>query len=212
MAQNRPKQQEVEEDEQDDLKKLMSSYLGLSLGIFLALAPTKFQELQTQVSELSARLWQAEEQVRQMRSRRKEDSKANARVVEIFASHRNAWQAEEKRLLNQIDAAHQEIAHLHGRIVELEKTQDESSARIQDLEREVEERDDMIGFMATRGGEAEEDDHFGLLQPQQQHQVKDDVNVYDNAIAFGFDSHLVADASKLWQVSLHFHLLGFQCL
>ncbi|PQQ13333.1 uncharacterized protein Pyn_05477 [Prunus yedoensis var. nudiflora] len=75
----------------------MSSYLGLSLGIFLALAPTKFQELQTQVSELSARLWQAEEQVRQMRSRRKEDSKANARVVEIFASHRNAWQAEEKR-------------------------------------------------------------------------------------------------------------------
>ncbi|BBH02732.1 Ribonuclease P protein subunit P38-related protein [Prunus dulcis] len=199
MAQNRPKQQEVEEDEQDDLKKLMSSYLGLSLGILLALAPTKFQELQTQVSELSARLWQAEEQVRQMRSRRKEDSKANARVVEIFASHRNAWQAEEKRLLNQIDAAHQEIAHLHGRIVELEKTQDESSARIQDLEREVGERDDMIGFMASRGGEAEEDDHFGLLQPQQQHQVKDDVNVYDNAIAFGFDSHLVADASKLWQ-------------
>ncbi|XP_020419766.1 uncharacterized protein LOC18777867 isoform X3 [Prunus persica] len=199
MAQNRPKQQEVEGDEQDDLKKLMSSYLGLSLGIFLALAPTKFQELQNQVSELSARLWQAEEQVRQMRSRRKEDSKANARVVEIFASHRNAWQAEEKRLLNQIDAAHQEIAHLHGRIVELEKTQDESSARIQDLEREVGERDDMIGFMASRGGEAEEDDHFGLLQSQQQHQVKDDVNVYDNAIAFGFDSHLVADASKLWQ-------------
>ncbi|KAL6279346.1 hypothetical protein ACE6H2_016227 [Prunus campanulata] len=198
MAQNGPKQ-EVEEDAQDDLKELMSSYLGLSLGIFLALAPTKFQELQTQVSDLSARQWQAEEQVRQMRSRRKEDSKANARVVEIFASHRNAWQAEEKRLLNQIDAAHQEIAHLHGRIVELEKTQDESSARIQDLEREVGERDDMIGFMASRGSEAEEDDHFGLLQPQQQHQVKDDVNVYDNAVAFGFDSHLVADASKLWQ-------------
>ncbi|XP_008238093.1 PREDICTED: uncharacterized protein LOC103336775 [Prunus mume] len=196
MAQNRPKQQEVEEDEQDDLKKLMSSYLGLSLGIFLALAPTKFQELQTQVSELSARLWQAEEQVRQMRSRRKEDSKANARVVEIFASHRNGWQAEEERPAEQVGA---EIAHLHGRIVELEKTQDESSARIQDLEREVGERDDMIGFMASRGGEAEEDDHFGLLQPQQQHQVKDDVNVYDNAIAFGFDSHLVADASKLWQ-------------
>ncbi|VVA39484.1 PREDICTED: putative kinase TMKL1, partial [Prunus dulcis] len=88
------------------------------------------------------------------------------------------------------------LDHLH---TGLEKTRDESSARIQDLEREVGERDDMIGFMASRGGEAEEDDHFGLLQPQQQHQVKDDVNVCDNAIVFGFDSHLVADASKLWQ-------------
>ncbi|KAM5573726.1 hypothetical protein ABKV19_013326 [Rosa sericea] len=174
----------------EELKKLMCSYLGLSLSMFLALAPHKFQELQLQVRELSKRLWQAEEQVRQMRSRRKEDSKANARVVEIFASHRNSWQAEEKRLLSQIDAAEREMASLNARVEELEKSRDDSESRICELEREVGERDDMIGFMATRGGEAE--------QQGQCQQVKD-VNVYDNAYALGFDSELVAEASKLWQ-------------
>ncbi|KAK9928242.1 hypothetical protein M0R45_025388 [Rubus argutus] len=177
------------EDDPEELKKLMCSYLGLSLSMFLALAPHKFQELQLQVRELSQRLWQAEEQVRQMRSRRKEDSKANARVVEIFASHRNAWQAEEKRLLHQIDAAEREMASLHARIEQLEKARDDSASRICELEREVGEREDMIGFMATRGGQAE----LGHCQ-----QVKD-VNVYDNAVAYGFDSELVAEASKLWQ-------------
>ncbi|KAL6183774.1 hypothetical protein ACLB2K_045185 [Fragaria x ananassa] len=188
MAESQP------QDDPADLKKLMCSYLGLSLSMFLALAPHKFQELQLQVRELSKRLWQAEEQVRQMRSRRKEDSKANARVVEIFASHRNAWQAEEKRLLSQIDAAEREMASLNARVEELEKSRDDSESRICELEREVGERDDMIGFMATRGegGEAAAQQR-GLC-----HQFKD-VNVYDNAYAFGFDSELVAEASKLWQ-------------
>lgn len=189
MAESQP------QDDPADLKKLMCSYLGLSLSMFLALAPHKFQELQLQVRELSKRLWQAEEQVRQMRSRRKEDSKANARVVEIFASHRNAWQAEEKRLLSQIDAAEREMASLNARVEELEKSREDSESRICELEREVGERDDMIGFMATRGegGEAAAQQR-GLC-----HQFKD-VNVYDNAYAFGFDSELVAEASKLWQV------------
>ncbi|XP_004300236.1 PREDICTED: uncharacterized protein LOC101307306 [Fragaria vesca subsp. vesca] len=188
MAESQP------QDDPADLKKLMCSYLGLSLSMFLALAPHKFQELQLQVRELSKRLWQAEEQVRQMRSRRKEDSKANARVVEIFASHRNAWQAEEKRLLSQIDAAEREMASLNARVEELEKSREDSESRICELEREVGERDDMIGFMATRGegGEAAAQQR-GLC-----HQFKD-VNVYDNAYAFGFDSELVAEASKLWQ-------------
>ncbi|RXH78783.1 hypothetical protein DVH24_002301 [Malus domestica] len=52
----------------------------------------------------------------------KEDSKANARVVEVFTSHRNACQAEEKWLLHQIDAAYQEISHLRARILEVGKT------------------------------------------------------------------------------------------
>ncbi|KAB2595926.1 hypothetical protein D8674_031376 [Pyrus ussuriensis x Pyrus communis] len=56
----------------------------------------------------------------------KEDSKGNTRVIEIFANHRNAWQAKEKWLLHQINVAHQEIGHLHARILELEKTQDDS--------------------------------------------------------------------------------------
>ncbi|XP_068327836.1 uncharacterized protein [Pyrus communis] len=209
MAENGHKlqQQQLEEDEDDATKKLFCSYLGLSLGVFLALAPDNFQELQSQVGELSARLWQAEEQVSFMTSRRKEDSKANARVVEIFASHRNAWQAEEKRLLNQIDDAHQEIAHLHARILELEKTQDDSSARIQDLEMVVEERDDMIGFMATSSGggpeaEVDGDNHCH----RHQHRGKEEVIVYDNAVGFGFDSHLVSDASKLWQ-DVHYESL-----
>ncbi|XP_061988136.1 uncharacterized protein LOC133706618 isoform X2 [Rosa rugosa] len=189
MAQSQVSEPQLEADP-EELKKLMCSYLGLSLSMFLALAPHKFQELQLQVRELSKRLWQAEEQVRQMRSRRKEDSKANARVVEIFASHRNSWQSEEKRLLSQIDAAEREMASLNARVEELEKSRDDSESRICELEREVGERDDMIGFMATRGGEAEQQ---GPCQ-----QVKD-VNVYDNAYAFGFDSELVAQASKLWQ-------------
>ncbi|KAL6178702.1 hypothetical protein ACLB2K_050220 [Fragaria x ananassa] len=187
MAESQP------QDDPADLKKLMCSYLGLSLSMFLALAPHKFQELQLQVRELSKRLWQAEEQVRQMRSRRKEDSKANARVVEIFASHRNAWQAEEKRLLSQIDAAEREMTSLNARVEELEKSREDSEARICELEREVGERDDMIGFMATRGEGGEAAAQRGLCQ-----QFKD-VNVYDNAYAFGFDSELVAEASKLWQ-------------
>ncbi|KAM0964058.1 hypothetical protein ACFX15_022475 [Malus domestica] len=94
MAENGHKlqQQQLEEEDDDDdaTKKLFCSYLGLSLGVFLALAPDNFQELQSQVGKLSALLWQAEEQVSFMTSRRKEDSKANARVVKIFASHRNA--------------------------------------------------------------------------------------------------------------------------
>ncbi|KAM2661469.1 hypothetical protein EV2_023772 [Malus domestica] len=94
MAENGHKlqQQQLEEEDDDDdaMKKLFCSYLGLSLGVFLALVPDNFQELQSQVGKLSALLWQAEKQVSFMTSRRKEDSKANARVVEIFASHRNA--------------------------------------------------------------------------------------------------------------------------
>ncbi|XP_050375644.1 uncharacterized protein LOC126793226 [Argentina anserina] len=183
MAESQP------EADSEDLKKLMCSYLGLGLSMFLALAPHKFLELHLHVRDLSNRLRQAEEQVRQMRSRRKEDSKANARVVDIFASHRNAWQAEEKRLLSQIDAAEREMASLSARVEELEKTREDSESRICELEREVGERDDMIGFMASRGGGG---------AAEQCQQVKE-VNVYDNAYAFGFDSELVAEASKLWQ-------------
>ena len=87
----------------------------------------------------------------------KEDSKANARVVEIFANHRNAWQAEEKWLLHQIDAANQEIAHLNARIAEFEKVEDSSKNQMDQLEKEIVERDEMIGFMSRRGGAEFED-------------------------------------------------------
>ncbi|KAJ1427438.1 hypothetical protein SESBI_09691 [Sesbania bispinosa] len=78
-----------------------------------------------------------------MRSWRQEDSKANARVAEIFASHRNAWLGEEKWLLRRIDATEDEIVRLRA-------TTAESKVRVEELEREVAERDEMIGFMSRR--------------------------------------------------------------
>ncbi|CAL1373768.1 unnamed protein product [Linum trigynum] len=132
--------------------KLLSSYLGLSFSVFLALLPanslTLLPALQSRIRDLSLRLFQAEEQLKQMKSRRQEDSKANARVVEIFAGNRNAWQAEEKRLLQQIDAASEEMAMLRSRIQDLEKEKQEWGARVHDLEREVDEREEMLGFMS----------------------------------------------------------------
>lgn len=139
---------DVEEDEHD-LKKLSRSFLGLTFSVMLAHLPrdavSLVPRLTTEVNELKRRLATAEEQVRQMKQRRVEDSKANARVVEIFASHRNAWQEEEKRLQN--------------RIHEVEEEREEFMNRIHDLEREVSERDEMIGFMSRRGFPEEDDDN-----------------------------------------------------
>ncbi|XP_010503201.1 PREDICTED: uncharacterized protein LOC104780406 isoform X1 [Camelina sativa] len=137
-----------EEEEEHELKKLAKSFLGLSFSVMLAHLPNDaislVPKLTSEVKELKRRLATAEEQVRQMKSRRVEDSKANARVVDIFASHRNAWQEEEKRLLN--------------RIHEMEEEREEFMNRVNELEREVSERDEMIGFMSRRGVEEDDDD------------------------------------------------------
>ncbi|XP_018436500.1 uncharacterized protein LOC108808896 isoform X2 [Raphanus sativus] len=142
----------VEEDhEHDSLKKLATSFLGLSFSVMLAHLPSDalslVPRLRTEVDELKQRLAAAEEQVRQMKCRRVEDSKANARVVEIFASNRNAWQEEEKRLQN--------------RIHEMEEEREEFVDRIRELEREVGERDEMIGFMSRRGVQEDDDSTEG---------------------------------------------------
>ncbi|KAJ4829413.1 hypothetical protein Tsubulata_006602 [Turnera subulata] len=139
-------EEEVEAEEEQKRRKdnsisdslLAASYLGLSFSLFLALLPRNssslIPNLRARISDLSLRLRQAEEQLRQMKSRRKEDSKANARVVEIFATHRNAWQAEERRLLQQIDAAGEEAAALRAKLREVEKEREECRDRIHDLE------------------------------------------------------------------------------
>lgn len=136
-----------EEEDEHDLKKLAKSFLGLSFSVMLAHLPSDaislVPRLTSEVKELKRRLAAAEDQVRQMKSRRVEDSKANARVVEIFASHRNAWQEEEKRL--------------QSRIHEMEEEREDFMNRINELEREVTERDEMIGFMSRRGIEDEEE-------------------------------------------------------
>nr|DAD19340.1 TPA_asm: hypothetical protein HUJ06_020803 [Nelumbo nucifera] len=138
----------------NDNSKLLSSYLGLSFAIFLGFIPraswSLVSTLQARNRNLAMKLFQAEEQIRQMKSRRKEDSKANARVVEIFASHRNTWQQEEKKLLQQIEASAEEIAHLRAKVDELEKNEVELRMCIDKLQREVEEREDMISLMSRK--------------------------------------------------------------
>ncbi|KAA8538727.1 hypothetical protein F0562_028378 [Nyssa sinensis] len=132
-------------------EKLLSSYLGLSFTVFLGLISKSsislVSALQSRNRGLSIKLIQAEDQLRQLRSRRKEDSKANARVVEIFASHRHAWLQEERQLLQQIDGSAEEITHLRAKVEELEI---ESKANVEALKREVAERDEMLNFMARK--------------------------------------------------------------
>lgn len=217
-------QQDQEEKPRED--RLLSSYLGLSFSLFLAILPPNsislIPNLQTQIRNLSIRLLQAEEQLKQMKSRRKEDSKANARVVEIFASHRNAWQAEEKRLLQQIDFASEEVSSLRAKVEDFEREKEEWQGKIQDLEREVGEREEMIGFMSRNvvaggggsefvggeeesgrcgsgecyGGEEEEEENGNFVYGQQyyQHLLHQQQQGSDG----GFSSDLLASASKFW--------------
>ncbi|XP_043696278.1 uncharacterized protein LOC122646741 [Telopea speciosissima] len=141
----------------EEAHKLLSSYLGLSFAVFLGFLPRSslsfISTLQTRNRNLSLKLFHTEEQLRQMMSRRREDSKANARVVEIFASHRNGWQQEEKKLLRQIEASAEEIAHLRAKIDEMEKNEVELRMCVEKSQREVEEREEMINFMSRKTDE-----------------------------------------------------------
>ncbi|KAL0407977.1 UNVERIFIED_CONTAM: hypothetical protein Sradi_1732100 [Sesamum radiatum] len=147
-------------DDDEHYGKLLSSYLGLSFTIFLGLLPRNsiplLTTLQNKNKVLSFKLMQAEEQLKQLHSRRKEDSKANARVVEIFASHRHSWQQEEKRLLQQIDECNEEIAYLKGKVEDFERVEAELKANIEDLKREISERDEMLNFMSRSNCEMED--------------------------------------------------------
>ncbi|KAL5080545.1 hypothetical protein RYX36_008966 [Vicia faba] len=69
----------AEEEHHDEMKKLFSSYIGLSFSVFLALLTKKIQEH-------SLRAFRSMEELRRIKSRRQVDYKANARVAEIFAS------------------------------------------------------------------------------------------------------------------------------
>ncbi|MBA0863340.1 hypothetical protein Goshw_019665 [Gossypium schwendimanii] len=180
-------------------QKLLSLYLGVSFSVFLAYLPESslalLPKLQTQTRDITARLLTAEEQLRQMKSRRKEDSKANARVVEIFATHRNAWQAEEKQLLQQIQDQ-------RAKIEELERETHESKRRIEELQ-------DIIGFISTTsgaaGGEQQEEEEQQMEEAFAAEDTRDDqlkfngvLNVAHNG-NFPFTPDLLASASsKFW--------------
>lgn len=120
----------------------ISTYLGVSFAIYVGFLPHYL------ISSLQSKVVEAEEELSQMKCRRKEDSKANARVVEIFASHRNGWRQEEKRLLQRIDASAEEIGMLRARIQELEKSEAQLGLCVDKLQRDVDERDEMINFMS----------------------------------------------------------------
>lgn len=135
------------QEPQQSYEELLCSYLGISFAVFLGFLPRRslslIPSLQTHNESLAKKLLQAEEQLEQLYSRRKEDSKANARVVEIFASHRHGWQQEEKRLLRQIDDNVEEIANLRAKVEDLE-------IRVDELKRELSERDELLNFMTNR--------------------------------------------------------------
>ncbi|XP_019155830.1 PREDICTED: uncharacterized protein LOC109152641 isoform X3 [Ipomoea nil] len=109
-----------DQQELDPFGKLFSSYLGLSFALSLAHLPTQaisaLSRLKTHNRELTFQVSEAEEQLKELLLRRKEDSKANARVVEIFATHRHAWQRKERRLLQQM-----EECFLGGRVNSVEE-------------------------------------------------------------------------------------------
>ncbi|XP_020704820.1 protein SGM1 isoform X2 [Dendrobium catenatum] len=157
---------------------LLSSYLGLSFSVFLALLPRSSLSyvfsLQSRNRILSLKLFHAEEQLRQMRSRRKEDSKANARVAEIFASHRHAWQQEEKRLHHRIEAAAEEIARLHSQIGDMERSQAELRCSVETLQRELAERDEMLDFMSRRAEQEEGREEMGIMKKDAEELLGDD--------------------------------------
>lgn len=133
---------------------LFSSYIGLSFALFLGLLPklslSYVSSLQSRNRILATKLFEAEDQLRTLRSRGKEDAKANARVAEIFAGHRARWQQEDRRLLLRVDAAEAEISGLRARLEETERERADLNAAIERLEREVAERDEMLEFMTRK--------------------------------------------------------------
>ncbi|KAJ8464631.1 hypothetical protein OPV22_027183 [Ensete ventricosum] len=150
----KPSRCNEEEEEEEEEASLFSSYIGLSFALFLGLLPKSsasyVSSLQSRNRILAMKLFEAEDQLRQLRSRRKEDAKANARVTEIYAGHRTRWQQEEKRLLQRIDAADEEAASLRARVKEMERAEAELRAAVERLEKEVAERDEMLDFMARK--------------------------------------------------------------
>ncbi|TVU44205.1 hypothetical protein EJB05_03640, partial [Eragrostis curvula] len=139
----------------------LATYLGVSFALFLATLPggasaaRHVASLQSRGRLLASRLLAAEDNLRQLRARRREDARANARAAEIFAGHRAAWMEAERRLLARAAAAGDEAASLRSRLAEAEAEAAALRARVERLEREAAERDELLTALlaATRSGE-----------------------------------------------------------
>ncbi|KAL2901004.1 Ankyrin repeat domain-containing protein 35 [Bienertia sinuspersici] len=188
---NNNKQGQVQQ--QTRIQKVYKTYIGVSFAVFLSILPKNAYSMQSQNKHLVSRLRKAEEELYELRSRRQEDSKANARVVEIFATHRNAWQQEERRLLRRLDDSSEEISRLRSRIAEIETREAQLLADADELRRQVAERDELLNFM-SRHQSSENGDEGGIgLMFQQM-----------GGNGFGgsndFDSNCLSssDSSKFW--------------
>ncbi|KAJ3706461.1 hypothetical protein LUZ61_010166 [Rhynchospora tenuis] len=109
----------------EEIKKVLTTYLGLSFSVFLGLLPkhslSYVTSLQSRNRVLALRLFEAEDQLRQIRARRKEDGRANARATEILAEHRSAWLETERNLLNRLEDTQAVESELRAQVESLER-------------------------------------------------------------------------------------------
>uniref|UniRef100_A0ACD5XAB4 Uncharacterized protein n=1 Tax=Avena sativa TaxID=4498 RepID=A0ACD5XAB4_AVESA len=145
MAADAPPPPDSSPPEHQSADASMAAYLGLAFALFLASLPTSggarhVASLQSRGRVLAARLLAAEDQLRQLRARGREDARANARAAEISAAHRASWSAE--------------AASLRARLADAEQQAAAHRARAERLEREAQERDGLLSALlaATRAG------------------------------------------------------------
>ncbi|KAF7076549.1 hypothetical protein CFC21_081182 [Triticum aestivum] len=153
----------------------LAAYLGVAFALFLASLPggaagaRHVASLQSRGRVLATRLLAAEDQLRQLRARRREDARANARAAEIFAGHRASWAEAERRLLARAAAASDEAANLRARLADAEAQAAALRARADRLERDAADRDGLLSaLLAATGNGAGQDEPAAREQRQRQ--------------------------------------------
>ncbi|KAM3318560.1 hypothetical protein ACQJBY_035988 [Aegilops geniculata] len=150
----------------------LAAYLGVAFALFLATLPggaagaRHVASLQSRGRVLAARLLAAEDQLRQLRARRREDARANARAAEIFAGHRASWAEAERRLLARAAAAGDEAANLRARLADAEAQAAALRARADRLERDAADRDGLLSALLAATGNGAGQDDAGARQHQ----------------------------------------------
>ncbi|XP_037444625.1 uncharacterized protein LOC119312935 [Triticum dicoccoides] len=150
----------------------LAAYLGLAFALFLASLPggaagaRHVASLQSRGRVLATRLLAAEDQLRQLRARRREDARANARAAEIFAGHRASWAEAERRLLARAAAAGDEAANLRARLADAEAQAAALRARADRLERDAADRDALLNALLAATGNGAGHEEHGARQHQ----------------------------------------------
>ncbi|KAF7044839.1 hypothetical protein CFC21_054016 [Triticum aestivum] len=147
----------------------LAAYLGVAFALFLASLPAGARHvasLQSRGRILATRLLAAEDQLRQLRARRREDARANARAAEIFAGHRASWAEAERRLLARAAAAADEAASLRARLADAEAQAAALRARADRLERDAADRDGLLNALLAATGNGAGQDEPGARQHQ----------------------------------------------